>query len=498
MCGYNLVNGSYACGNRTLLNDILKVEWGYPGFVMSDWGAVKTVDFALAGLDQQSGEEADEAFWFSAPLKAAVQNGHIPATRLSEMVRRILYAQFAAGLFEHPMTGGPIDYEADAKVSRDIAAQGVVLLKNQGAMLPLAPSARTILVIGDYVEKGVLSGGGSSNVTAGHNQVNVPMSEEGQFGQYVMEQYQPSPPLSAIRARAPAARVLFDNGRNAGEAERKARSADLVIVFGNQWMTEQYDVPNMDLPRGQDGMISRVAHANPNTVVVLQTGGPVSMPWLPNVRAVIEAWYSGQQGGEVIADVLFGIVNPSGRLPMTFPRSIAQTPRPAVLDGADLPENVRFDVNYAEGADVGYRWFARQGSKPLYPFGHGLSYTTYRYSDLTVRGGTTLTVQFKVTNTGPRAGMDAPQLYLTGTPDGKLRRLIGFNKVSLEPGQSKVITLKADPRVLAQFEIASKQWRVAPGTYAVAVSHSAGDDALRGSATLTGASIGSALLSAQP
>ena len=490
MCGYNLVNGAYGCNNARLLNDILKGEWAYPGFVMSDWGAVKATSFAVNGLDQQSGEEADEAVWFGAPLKAAVQGGLIPAARLSDMVRRILYAQFAAGLFEPRPKPAPIDHAANARIARDIAAEGVVLLKNDGATLPLATTKRTILVIGDYVEKGVLSGGGSSNVTASADQPAVPMSGEGMFAQYVKEQYHPSAPLAAIRARAPEAKVLFDNGRNAAEAARKAALADQVIVFGNQWMTEEFDAPNMDLPRGQSEMIARVAQANRNTVVVLQTGGPVSMPWLADVPAVVQAWYAGQQGGEVIADVLFGVVNPSGRLPMTFPRDIAQTSRPPVLDGADLPEKVQFDVPYPEGADVGYRWFSKQSTTPLFAFGHGLSYTTYRYDNLVVRGGAALTVQFRVTNTGTRAGKDAPQVYLTATPGGAARRLIGFDKVSLKPGESRTVTVTADPRLLGQFDMARHGWRVPGGSYQVAVSRAANDDALRGSAVLKGALLG--------
>ncbi|ADU14118.1 beta-glucosidase family protein [Asticcacaulis excentricus] len=474
MCGYNLVNGHYACGNDHLLNTVLKGDWGYTGFVMSDWGAVKATDFAVKGLDQQAAKELDAQPWFGAPLKAAIETGDVPASRLSDMVRRILYAQIASGIFDSPPHKTDIDYAAHARISRAAAEEGMVLLKNSGDLLPLGREARTILVIGDYVEKGVLSGGGSSNVTAVSGQPGVPMSGETLFAQYVKEQYHPSAPLAAIRARAPQATVLFDNGRNTAEAARKAVQADLVIVFGNQWMTESLDAPNLDLPRGQDAMISAVASANPKTVVVLQTGGPVTMPWLSKVPAVLQAWYSGAQGGEVIADILFGDVNPSGHLPMTFPVSLGQTPRPN-LPGIDLPEKVQFDVVYHEGADIGYRWFKRTKQTPLFPFGFGLSYTTFSYSDLKLSGGDQLRLSFKVTNTGQRPGKAVPQVYLTQTPDGATQRLIGFDKVDLKPGETRTLTLVADLRIVGQFDTQSPGWVIKRGVYDVALGHSAAD-----------------------
>ncbi|WKL57128.1 glycoside hydrolase family 3 C-terminal domain-containing protein [Asticcacaulis sp. ZE23SCel15] len=487
MCGYNLVNGDYACGNDHLLNTVLKGDWGYKGFVMSDWGSVKATDFAVKGLDQQSAKELDGAFWFGAPLKKAVEDGTVPAARLSDMVQRILYAQIASGVFDSPPQKTPIDYAKNAEVSRAAAQEGIVLLKNDGDILPLAKTAQTILVIGDYVEKGVLSGGGSSNVTGdsgtpGLPQPGLPMSAEGQFAQYVKEQYHASSPLTAIRARAPQARVLFDNGRSLPEAVRKAKTADLVIVFGNQWMTELLDAPDMYLPKGQDALIAAVTAAHPKTVVVLQTGGPAAMPWIDQAPAILSAWYSGAKGGEAIADVLFGDVNPSGHLPMTFPRDIAQTPRPAVLDGFDPPAKVQFDVTYHEGSDVGYRWFAKTGATPLFPFGHGRSYTTFGYSDLKVKGGDTLSVSFKVTNTGKVAGKDAPQVYLTDAAGRKLLRLIGFDKVALNPGEQRTVSLTADARLLAHYDEAKPGWVIGSGNYGVAVGHSATDLVVTGSA----------------
>jgi beta-glucosidase len=214
---------------------------------------------------------------------------------------------------------------------------------------------------------------------------------------------------------------------------------------------------------------------------VLQTGGPVSMPWLGQAGAVVEAWYSGAKGGEAIADVLFGNVDASGRLPMTFPAAIEQYPR-AELPGLGLPEKTRFDVVYSEGADVGYRRFATSGQKPLFPFGHGLSYTRFAYSNLKVTGGDTLTIGFDVANTGARAGKDAPQVYLTGAAGKTVQRLIGFEKVALAPGETRHVTVTADPRLLGAFDAKANRWSLTGGDYQVAVGASSADLALKGAA----------------
>lgn len=484
MCAYNLVNGAYSCGSDHLLNGVLKGDWGYKGWVMSDWGAVRATDFAAKGLDQQSGEQLDDQVWFGAPLKAAVEKGEIPAARLSDMTRRILRSLFAAGLFENPPVKAPIDYAANAEIARAAARDGIVLLKNRQGLLPLAKTAKTIAVIGGHADSGVLSGGGSSQVIApGGAKVTIPLGGEGQMAAFRNQILHPSSPLAAIRAMAPEAKVRFDDGRYLSSAVAVARQADIVIVFGNQWMGEGEDAPDLSLPNGQDALIAAVAAANPNTVVVLQTGGPVTMPWLDQAGAVVEAWYSGAKGGEAIADVLFGVVDASGRLPMTFPASIEQYPR-AVMPGLGLPEKVQFDVVYDEGSDVGYRRYALTGQEPLFPFGHGLSYTRFDYANLKVAGGDTLTVSFDVTNTGGRDGKDAPQVYLTNAAGKPLQRLIGFEKVALKPGETRRITVAADPRLLGGFDVAGKRWSVKAGDYQVAVGASSADLKLKGAARL--------------
>lgn len=483
MCAYNLVNGDYSCGNPHLLNDVLKRDWGYKGWVMSDWGAVHATDYILKGLDQQSGEQLDGTTWFGEPLKAAVQKGEVPAARISDAARRILRSMFAAGLFDKPVEpGGAIDYDAGAAVAQAAAAEGIVLLKNRDGLLPLAKTVKTIAVIGGHADAGVLSGGGSSQVVppGGANRV-VPLGGEGMMGPFRSQYFNGSSPLAALRKALPEAKVTFDDGRYVASAVAAAKAADVVMVFGNQWMGEGEDAPDLSLPDGQDALIAAVTAANPNAIVVLQTGGPVSMPWLDKAGAVVEAWYSGAKGGEAIANVLLGAVNPSGRLPMTFPAAIDQYPR-AQLPGLTVPEKTRFDVVYSEGADVGYRRFAKTGAKPLFPFGYGLSYTTFAYANLKVTGGETLSVSFDVTNTGQRPGKDAPQVYLTGAAGKATQRLIGFDKIDLKAGETRRVTLTADPRVLASFDAKANRWALTGGDYQVAVGASSADLALKGAA----------------
>jgi beta-glucosidase len=237
------------------------------------------------------------------------------------------------------------------------------------------------------------------------------------------------------------------------------------------------------LPWGQDAIIDAVATANPNTIVVLETGNAVSMPWRDKVKAVIQAWYPGQAGGQAIAEVLTGEVNPSGRLPITFPASLAQTPRPE-LAGIATPWGTPTTIRYNEGAEVGYRWYAQEGIKPLYAFGHGLSYTTFSYGDLNVNGGETVTAMLTVTNTGQHEGADVPQVYLTEAAGDKRMRLLGFDRVVLKPGESKRVTVTADPRLLARFDDSVGRWRIAPGRYRISVGKSAEDLALSADAQL--------------
>ena len=492
MCAYNRINGPYACDNEALLNKTLKGDWGYRGWVMSDWGAVPSLDAAMHGLDQQSGEQLDKQIFFAAPLRQAAADGRIPGARVQEMTHRILRSMFAAGLFDVPATRSPIDTAASAAVALRGAEEGIVLLKNQRDLLPLASSARRILVVGGFADSGVMSGGGSSQVIPPEGPaVRVPIAGGGELpGAWRAAIYLASSPMKAIQAMAPQASVTFVDSAYPSQAAAAAHDADVVVVFATQWMTEGADAPDLTLPNGQDQTIAAVAAANPNTVVVLETGGPVLMPWLEKVGAVLEAWYPGYKGGDAIARILFGQVDASGRLPVSFPVAESQLPRPA-LPGAGLAANSRIDVDYdIEGSDVGYRWFTRQGLKPQFPFGHGLSYTRFAYDGLTVTGGRTLTVSLQVTNTGARAGVDTPQAYLVSRGGRAQQRLIGFSRVELKPGESRRVSMTADPRLLADFDAPSGRWRIAGGAYEAAVGRSAGDLVLKGSAKVQGRAFG--------
>ncbi|MFL0415204.1 beta-glucosidase [uncultured Sphingomonas sp.] len=496
MCAYNKVNGDWACENDFLLNKVLKQDWAYPGWVMSDWGGVhSTVKAANAGLDQQSGQELDRAIYFGAPLKEAVEKGQVSEKRIDDMVARYLTGLIATGTFDTPMPAAAQTppYARNAEVAQRTAEAGIVLLKNEGNLLPIAKTARKIVVIGGAADLGVLSGGGSSQVrSVGGAPIEIPLAD-GPAASFVRITYHASSPLAALRKALPNAQITFLDGRNLNATTEAAKAADLAIVFATQWTTEAEDVPNIKLPNHQDALIAAVAAAQPKTVAVLETGGPVLMPWLDKVPAVLEAWYPGQRGGEAIAAILTGAVNPSGRLPITFPASAGQPPRiaPVGLDlfnaaelaaaantAAGTPPPVSFPVDYQEGADVGYRWYEKKGLKPLFPFGHGLSYTSFAYRNPVVTGGDRLSVTVEVANVGRRAGADVPQLYVTREGSGAPMRLAAFQRVELKPGETRRVTLVAEPRVVADYDVKLPGWRIAGGTYRVAIARDATDRSL--------------------
>jgi beta-glucosidase len=478
MSSYNKVNGDYTGGNSVLLQDVLKGAWGYPGWVMSDWGATASWEFALKGLDQECGVQIDVIQWggeqFTGPLKQAYAEGRFPKERLSDMVRRILRSIYAVGADawgEAPA----VDLAAHNAISLDTARQGIVLLKNDGALpLPTAKPLK-IAVIGGYAQLGVVSGTGSGAVLpAGGYAAVIPIGGAGPMG-HARNLFLMAPsPLAELKRLLPNAEIDFDPGQTPAEAALLAKRSDVVIAFGIRSEGESYDLADLALPWGQDALIDTLATANPNTIVILETGDPVSMPWRDKVKAIVQAWYPGQAGGQAIAEVLTGAVNPSGRLPITFPESLAQTPRPE-LPGMGTPWGTPTTIEYNEGAEVGYRWFAKTGAKPMYAFGYGLSYTMFAYSDLQVVGSDTISASFTVTNTGGRAGADVPQLYLTEAAGDKRQRLLGFERVELRPRESRQVTITADPRLLARFDGSAGQWSIAAGSYRVALGTSAED-----------------------
>ena len=474
MCAYNRVNSVYACESDWLLNKVLKKDWGYKGYVMSDWGAVHSGAKSVnAGLDQQSaGRAFDKQDFLGEVLKADLASGAVSGARLDDMARRITRSLFASGVVDNPVKIAPIDLKANGLISQADAEEGMVLLKNDKGLLPLARTAKTIAVIGAHADVGVLSGGGSSQVyPAGGRAVQglLPATWPGPVIYY------PSSPLKALQARFPNARVSFADGKDPAAAAALAASSDLAIVFADQWTTESEDVWTLNLPKNQDATIAAVAKANAKTVVVLETGGPIVMPWLNDVGAVLQAWYPGTNGGEAIARVLTGEVDASGRLPVTFPKDVTQLPRPK-LDGDPKKPDAWFDVDYnIEGAAVGYKWFDLKKHEPLFPFGYGLSYTKFAYSNLkaTDKNGV-LTVSFDVKNVGDRAGKDVPQVYVAPMAGGweAPKRLGGFKKVELAPGAMTSVTLTVDPRLLSTWDGKAHGWSIAAGDYEVALGSS--------------------------
>ena len=483
MCSYNRVNGDYACENDYLLNQVLKQDWGYKGYVMSDWGAThSTIPAALRGLDQQSGYPFDKSDYFNGALKEAVVNRHVPQARLDDMVKRIAYAMFANGVVDHPVAApsspsADIDFKAHGKVTQADEEEAIVLLKNHNDLLPLAANVRSVAIIGGHADVGVLSGGGSAQVYPVGGSA-VPNEGPTFFPGPIV--YHRSSPMGEL-AKLTKAKLSYNDGKDVAAAAKLAAGSDVAIVFANQWLAESFDADDLNLPHQQDALIAAIAKANPKTVVVLQTGGPVVMPWLNNVGAVLEAWYPGTSGGAAIARVLAGEVNPSGHLPATFPAAVSQLPR-TVIDGdaKTQDENIieKVATNYnIEGAAIGYKWFDLKGLKPLFPFGYGLSYTSFALSDLSAKqAGNGVEVSFSVKNSGKRDGKAVGQVYVSPVAGGweAPKRLGGWDKVDLKAGASGKATVQIDPRLLGVYDSASKTWKIAAGEYLVTLAESAG------------------------
>jgi beta-glucosidase len=484
MCSYNLVEGNYACENDYLLNEVLKKDFKFKGWVVSDWGAThSTVKAALNGLDQ---EMPGDDNYFNAPLKKAVQDGQVPTARLDDMVHRILRSMFAADVVDDPPIRTVVDPFRGRDDAQRIAEESIVLLKNSGSILPLKPSSSTsIALIGSHADVGVLSGGGSAQVDAPGGDAANPQPGGSKWGVPV---YFPSSPLKNIQAKSPQASVKYIDGKDTAAAAQLAKSSSLAIVFVNQYMHEDMDARTLSLPDNQDALVEAVASANPNTIVVLETGGPVSMPWVDHVKGIVEMWYPGIGGAQALSNILFGDVNPSAKLPATFAKEDAQLPHPAVPGMQEAvpsktgrqPKLKPFDLNYTEGAKVGYKWFEATNKQPLFPFGFGLSYTTYAYSGLTVDDAQH-TVHFTVRNTGQREGTEIAQVYVALPAAAKedYRRLAAWQRVKLAPGESKDVTLTLHPLTLSVFNTDQNSWQLLPGEYSVVAGPSSSDTPLK-------------------
>jgi beta-glucosidase len=415
------------------------------------------------------------------------------------MVRRIVRTEFASGVFDNPQPTKAPDVLHGFKVAQRTAEESMVLLKNAQGQLPLnAAALKSIAIIGGHADAGVLSGGGSAQVDpAGGNAVPDPKSAHDPLAVFTQVIFHPSSPLNAIRELAPAINVTYDSGTDLDAAAAIAKKADVAIVFVTQHTHEGGDLETLALPDGLDALVQKVAAANPHTIVVIESGDPVLTPWASSVNAIVEAWYPGIRGGEALASLLFGKTNFSGKLAITFPASDADLPhasvfappgkKPGPIDGL-LGPKPPFPAVYDEGLKVGYKWFDAEKKKPAYPFGFGLSYTSFAYSNLKATGGAGSEVSFAVRNTGKRAGQEVAQVYLSlpvaaGEPP---KRLIGWEKVELQPGESKTVTLKIDPLYLSIFDAATDHWTIVLGEYKVMAGSSSADLPLAATITLKG------------
>jgi beta-glucosidase len=497
MCSYNRVYGDYACESKYLLTDVLKRDWNFKGFVVTDWGGAHSVEKAsAAGMDH----EQPGWLFYGDDLKKAVESGKVPQAELDDHVHRILRAMFATGLMDDPVQRSVPDVLGGLEVARKLEEQSIVLLKNEKSQLPLdAAKVHSIAVIGPHADVGMISGGGSAQVDPPVGNAILPPGK-GQT-RWLQPVWFPTSPLKSIRAKASGVKVQFDSGADPSAAAALAKNSDVVIIFAYQWESEGMDLPSLALPEHQDDLIAKVAAANPHTVVVVESGGPVTMPWADKVSAILEAWFAGSSGSDAVANVLFGDVNPSAKLPLTFPRTEADLPHPTVVQPPpeSIPDDKRpdvwnqiatglapFQVTYDEGVKVGYKWYDAEKKTVLFPFGHGLSYTTYSYSGLKVTPGKNPKVTFTVKNTGKRDGAEVAQIYaaLPALAAEPPKRLVGFNKVWLKAGESKEVTVEVNPKYLSIFNVEQNGWQLLPGEYGFMVGGSSQSLPLKQAVTL--------------
>lgn len=468
MCAYPRVNGVFNCENDLLINQILKKRWNFNGFVTSDFGAThSTVASALAGLDL----EMPTGRYFASALETSVKSGQVPMSRINDMLVRRFRTMMDLGVYDHPPARQTIPAKEDGAAALRLAEEGMVLLKNQGGILPLdAAHLHSIAVIGPYAAKAITGGGGSSHV--------VPL--------YTVD------PVKGIENRVGThVKVGFADGIDLSQAIALAKSSDVAIVMVGDYETEGRDHP-ITLSDGQDQLVEAVAAANPHTVVVLKSGTAILMPWIDKVPALLEAWYPGEEDGNAVAAVLFGDVDPSGKLPITFPKQLSDLPAntPAQYPGVDGV------VHYSEGVFVGYRHYDEQHIQPLFPFGYGLSYTKFEYKHLRIsprrvsfssNPGHVVTVDLDVTNTGKREGAEVVELYVgmpstPGVPEPP-RQLKGFKRIELKPGETARAQFELGPSAFSYWNTQAHQWEVIGGTYHIMVGSSSRDIRLEGAIT---------------
>jgi beta-glucosidase len=480
MCSYNSVNGSQMCENRHILTDVLRGQWGFKGYVQSDFFAVQSLNVLRAGMDHEMPGYRLNApgmlTWFTPEnFRAALGKGDISQADIDQALARRYTQMFRMGIFDRPVTQTPIDETGDGTIARTIGEQAAVLLKNQGGLLPLdAKTLRSIALIGkaDYVGKSVVGGGGSSQV--------IPL-----YTVAPLEGIQRT--LTALGSLAKVTlTIVAEDNSNLAAAVESARGSDATIVMAGTLATEGHDLPDINLPKNQDAMIAAIAAANSRTALVLKDNASVLMPWIDKVPAVLEAWYPGQEDGNIVARLVFGVVNPSGRTPVTYPVAAADLPASKPEQFPGIKKDKQRIVAYSEGLKMGYRWFDAQAIAPLFPFGHGLTYTSFTLAELKVSpakvvAGEPVRVSFTVRNTGKTRGAEVPQLYLgfpkaVGEPP---KRLVGFDKAWLDPGEQRSIEIVLDPNAASHpfgiFDSARQQWQTVEGTYTLMLARSAAD-----------------------
>lgn len=504
MGAYNLYKGQHACHNQYLLNDILKGEWGFDGVVVSDWGGVHDTDQSITnGMDMEFGSwtnglsqgtsNAYDNYYLANPYLQRIQEGKVGTKELDDKVRRILRLAFRTTMDTNRPFGSmlsPEHYEA----ARRIGEEGIVLLQNKNAVLPIdLNKAKKIAVIGENAIKMMTVGGGSSSL-----KVQRELS-----------------PLDGIKARVgDKAEIVYARGyvgdatgeyngvvtgqnlkddrtpeELIAEAVKVAADADYVIFIGglnksNHQDCEDSDRKELNLSYGQDAVISALAKANKNLVVVNISGNAIAMPWVNEVPAIVQDWYLGSEAGSALAAVLMGDVNPSGKLPFTFPVKLEDVPAHSMGEYTGESSRKTIDIKYNEGIFVGYRWADKQKKvKPLFPFGHGLSYTTFTYGkpvadSKTMSADGTLTVKVNVKNTGAREGQEVVQMYISDKQSSlprPIKELKGFQKIKLAPGEEKEVTFTINKEALSFFDDAKHAWVAEPGKFEAIIAASAAD-----------------------
>ena len=504
MSAYNKLNGIYCAENPYLLTDVLQKEWGFKGFVVSDWGSTySTVGTVNAGMDLEMPGGEPMKIWLIKPKTLQVGNGggwlvpekvlpeitagKISTATIDDNVRRILRVMFVSGQFDRHAATGEVDTPEQRALARKAATESIVLLKNSGDLLPLDPAkVHTLVVIGPNAAVARTGGGGSSLVGPKYS-ISPLEGIQDRAGDRLHVSYALGVAMEGEDPSKDTPGVREQLRHEALTAAAKADAAVIVVGRYAKLESEDFDIKSLDLPAGQDELIKAVAKVNQNTIVVINAGGPIIMTkWVAEVPAIVDMWYGGQEGGNAIADVLFGEANPSGKLPVSFVKEWKDSPAYGHYPGENL------QVEYAEGIYVGYRYFDKKKVEPLFPFGYGLSYTKFDYGELKVSpneaaAGQPVEVSLQLRNSGSRSGAEVVELYVHdghASVDRPIQELKGFQRVELARGETKTVHFTIDRSALAFYSTAKKDWVTEPGQFDVLVGSSSRDIRMKGSFVL--------------